>query len=111
METTFVPIDGPESWDVRIEWSRREPVRVFKHDPPCSISRVASRRLARLGREFPTIDVARTSACSRAGVADESGVWHESPRVLVPRDGEVARSALHVAITADAVAAALARSA
>ena len=107
METTFVPVSGPEEWERLRERSRTEAVLVFKHDPPCSISVVAYRQLARLGREIPTIDVARAKKLSRT-VAEETGVRHESPQVIVLRNGEAAWSASHFAISADAVAEVLA---
>ena len=106
-DTRFVPVADPGDWERLRERSAREPVVLFKHDPPCSISVVAYRQLARLGREIPTIDVARAKTLSRA-VAEETGVRHESPQVIVLRDGEATWSASHYAITADAVAEALA---
>ncbi len=107
METTFVPVSAPDEWESLRERSKREPVLVFKHDPPCSISRVVYRELKRLGREIPTIDVARAKKLSLA-VAEETGVRHESPQVMVLRNGEAIWTASHFAITGDAVAEALA---
>ena len=109
MATTarFVPISTEtelESWRAR---SAEEPVLLFKHDPGCSISEAAYRELARLDGEFPLIDVARARSLSLA-VAAETGVRHESPQVIVLRDGAVAWSASHSRITADAVRDALA---
>lgn len=107
MKTTFVDVGGPSEWQELRERSRRLPVLLFKHDPPCSISRMAHRQLSTLGGEIPTLDVARAHALSLA-VAEETGIVHESPQVLVLRNGEVAWSASHFAITADAVEKAIA---
>jgi len=108
MATTarFVPISGEEelaTWRAR---SAEGPVLLFKHDPGCSISEVAYRELARLDGEFPLIDVARAKPLSLA-VAAETGVRHESPQVILFRDGAVAWSASHFKITAAAVRDAL----
>lgn len=107
METRFVPVSDVDDWERLRERSKREAVLVFKHDPPCSISVVAYRQLSRLGWEIPTIDVKRAKMLSLA-VAEETGVRHESPQVIVLRDGEASWSASHFAITADAVAEAMA---
>ncbi len=106
MAAEFVPVsdeDELEQWRAR---SAEGPVLLFKHDPYCSISFVAYRELDRLGGEIPTIDVAKSKALSMA-IARQTGVRHESPQVIVLRDGEAAWSASHFAITADAVADAL----
>ena len=107
VDTRFVPVAATDDWERLRERSTREPVVLFKHDPPCSISLIALRELSRLGGEIPTIDVARSHGLSMA-VARQTEVRHESPQVIVLRDSRAVWSASHFAITADAVAEALA---
>ena len=109
MATTarFVPIATEEELDGWRARSAEAPVLLFKHDPGCSISEVAYRELARLDGEFPMIDVARAKPLSMA-IAAETGVRHESPQVILLRDGAVAWTASHFRITAAAVRSALA---
>lgn len=52
------------------------------------------------------VDVARQRDLARR-IAEQTGIRHESPQVLVLRDGVAVWSASHRAITAAAVAAAL----
>jgi len=104
--TAFVPVAEAAAMDALFSRSVHEPVLVFKHDPWCIISVVAHRELSQLGGEIPTVDVAGARELS-LGLAERTGVRHESPQVLILRDGEAVWSASHGAITAAAVARAL----
>jgi thioredoxin 1 len=106
METTFVDVEDEAGIERLFDRSREAPIVVFKHDPWCSISLVAQRKLRALGREVPTIDVADSRSLS-LGLADRVGVKHESPQVLILRHGRAVWSASHGAITAAAVDQAL----
>lgn len=105
-DTDFLSVTDQAAVDALFARSRDEPVLVFKHDPWCIVSIVAQRELSRLGGAIPTIDVAGSKPLS-LGLADRTGVRHQSPQVLILRDGRVAWSASHSAVTADAVARAL----
>lgn len=107
MAATFLEITEPDEWERLRARSADGPIPVFKHDPYCSISLVARRELSRVEGEIPVIDVAGSKALSLE-VARQTGVRHESPQVIVLRDGEAAWSASHFAISAAAVEAALA---
>ena len=106
-ESQFVDVAEPEEVDTLFNRSRDEPVLLFKHDPWCIVSAMAHRELKRLGGDIPTINVADSQALS-LGLADRTGIKHESPQVMVLSGGEVAWSASHGAITRDAVQEALA---
>lgn len=84
--------------------SREKPVLIFKHSTRCSISRAA---LGRLEREWQAgdgggaiyyLDLLAHRAVSDA-VAERYGVEHESPQVLVIRDGKCVHNASHMGIT------------
>jgi len=104
--TQFVPITDAEAVDALFDRSRREPVLIFKHDPWCGISRRVEKELRRLGGTLPTIDVARDRSIS-LGLAERTGVQHESPQVLLLRNGEAIWSASHRDVTSDKVTQAL----
>ena len=92
--------------------SHTRPVLIFKHSTRCSISSAA---LNRLEKAWSTeddarhtvyyLDLIRHRALSNA-IADRYGVEHESPQVLVIRDGRCVHATAHFGITyADTVSA------
>lgn len=106
MAATFVPISTPDEWTQLRERSSSGPILLFKHDPYCIVSVVAHRQVAALDHEIPLLDVAADADLSLA-VAAETGVQHESPQVILLRDGAAVWSASHGRITTDALTRAL----
>jgi bacillithiol system protein YtxJ len=102
----FIPVANVAALDPLLARSHGGPVARFLHDTGCPISRAAYRRMARLGGEIPLVDVSRAHALSHA-VEQRIGVRHESPQVIVSRQGQAVWSASHYAITTRAVADAL----
>lgn len=102
MSEQFTPLTDEAALDQLVERSQAEPVLLFKHDPVCSISVVAYYELKRLDGEIPMIDVKRGGYISRL-VAAQTGVKHESPQVILLRNGAAVWSASHFAITAESV--------
>jgi len=105
--STFTPVADAAALDALWERSGAGPVVLFKHDPFCSISLVAYREVANVDRDVAVVDVARAKALAK-DVATRTGVRHESPQVIVLRDGAAAWEASHWEITAGAIADALA---
>lgn len=74
-----------------IEHSKQEPVVIFKHSTRCSISSMAKSRLERETMPdnvvFYYLDLVRYRAISNK-IADDFKVHHESPQVLIIKDGE-----------------------
>lgn len=104
----FAPVASVPELEPLFARSRDAPVILFKHDPVCPISAAAHRQMSRLADGVPLIDVARAKDVARE-VAERTGVRHESPQVLVLRDGRAVWSASHYDITADAVQDAVAK--
>jgi bacillithiol system protein YtxJ len=102
MEKPFTPVTDPQELDALWEASHDAPVILFKHDPYCGISARAHAELSELGGEIPTIDVAHDTEIAQA-VTKRTGIRHESPQVIVLRDGHPVWSASHFDITAAAV--------
>jgi bacillithiol system protein YtxJ len=102
MEEQFTPITDTDALDALFASSASEPVILFKHDPYCPISAAAYRQMTKLPEQVAVIDVAHDSELSHEAAA-RTGVRHESPQVIVLKDGEVVWSASHSRIKADAV--------
>lgn len=92
-----------ESW---IERSRREPVWIFKHSLTCPISAAAlDEFLAFAADGGPTAGCALIEVQTARPLSDElsrrTGVRHESPQVLLLRDGKAVWHASHWRVTAE----------
>lgn len=94
--------------------SKQEPVLLFKHSTRCAISKAA---LNRLEREWSAADDAAHTLYFldllahrdiSDAVAARYGIRHESPQVLVIRNGACTFSTSHTAITCKGVLQALA---
>jgi bacillithiol system protein YtxJ len=74
-----------------IKQSQKEPVVIFKHSTRCSISAMAKNRLERVETPenvvFYYLDLIRYRSVSNK-IAEMFQVWHESPQVLLIRNGE-----------------------
>jgi bacillithiol system protein YtxJ len=104
----FVPVSTQEDLDQLLAASNEQPVVLFKHDYACSISVRAYFDLAKVPGEVSLIDVDRDHALSQA-VASRLSIRHESPQVIVIRDGEPVYAASHWDISPDAVTRAAGR--
>ena len=99
-----------------LERSRRRPVWLFKHSVTCGISAGARRRFEEFvasraagEADYVLLEVQHARPLSNA-VAEATGVRHQSPQVLLLRSGEAVWTTSHGAITAPALARALAES-
>ncbi len=102
METKFTPVTDAGALEELFARSNEAPVVLFKHSNSCPISAAAHRALKQLGSEVAIVVVQESRDLSRE-VETRTGVRHESPQAFVLRQGEVAWSASHFDITADAV--------
>lgn len=105
MASNFSVVTTPEAVDELFERSKQTPVLVFKHDPYCPISRAAYQAMTQVEGEIALVDVANDRDAASA-VTKRTGIRHESPQVIVLKDGRATWSASHWDITPDAVAAA-----
>lgn len=104
----FVPVSTQEDLDQILAASSEQPVVLFKHDFACSTSVRAYYDLARAPGEIALIDVEQDHALSQA-LAARLGVRHESPQVMVVRDGKPIYAASHSNISPEAVTRAAGR--
>ncbi len=85
MPKQFTPINDPQAFTDLLTQSEQEPVILFKHDFSCPISAAAHRQLERLPDPVYLIDVSDQPLS--LGIADQIGVEHQSPQVIVLRHG------------------------
>ena len=102
MENHFSRITETTSLDEMAERSKERPVVLFKHSLSCPISARAYEQMAEFPGEVSLVEVQRAPELSRE-IERRLGIAHESPQVIVMRNGQVVWSASHFDITADAV--------
>lgn len=88
--------------DIKQE-SLKQPVLIFKHSTTCSISHMALSRMERnwseqLGVKPYYLDLLANRPIS-VKIEDEFGVEHESPQILLIKNGECIYDASHMSIS------------
>ncbi|HEY8223758.1 MAG TPA: bacillithiol system redox-active protein YtxJ [Pyrinomonadaceae bacterium] len=83
--------------------SNQRAIVVFKHSNSCPISAIAYREMEQLDSEVVLVDVQSAREVSRQ-LADITGIRHESPQVIVLRNGKAVWSASHFDVKAREVA-------
>ena len=106
MENRFVKVTDTKSLDELADRSKERPVVIFKHSLTCPISAAAYDQMAEFDGEVALVEVQRARDLS-GEIENRLGVTHESPQVIILRNGQVAWNASHFKITAGAVAEAV----
>src|SRR6266446_2388895 len=106
MTNGFTEITDIEALTQFLALSNGDPAIIFKHSNSCGISSRAHTQLSRLGRPLGIVIVQRARAVSDE-IVKRTGVAHETPQLLIFRNGEVVWTASHGQINAETVAAAL----
>lgn len=89
-----------------VEASHQKPQVIFKHSTRCSISVMAKSRLER--SEFPEqiqfhyLDLLQYREISNK-IAEQFGVYHQSPQILLIKNGECIFEETHSAISMDEI--------
>jgi len=104
----WIPLTSPEQLEeIRIK-SKEKPQVIFKHSTSCSISSMALSRLERsesvAGIDFYYLDLIAYRNIS-AKIAEIFEVEHESPQILLVRNGECIYDESHYGITMEDVIA------
>lgn len=106
MDNHFVRIADIEAFEALAKVSTEQPVVIFKHSLTCPISAAAYDQMERLEERVALIEIQRSRDLSNE-IEQRLGVRHESPQVIVLRNGQVVWNASHFKITKDAVAKAV----
>jgi len=105
MANKFLTLTDKEELNQLMIDSSNHPVVVFKHSNSCGISSAAYREMEKLDN-VNLLDVHQSRELSRE-VATITGVEHESPQVIVLKNGKAVWNASHYGVKAGAVAEAL----
>jgi bacillithiol system protein YtxJ len=105
MTNKFLRVQDKQSWERLIAESRKHPVLLFKHSNSCGISSRAYREMEQLDR-VNLLEVQSARELSRE-VAAITGVRHETPQVIVLKDGKAVWNASHYDVKASSVTEAL----
>ncbi len=106
VENHFINLNDAKSFEELLRRSQERPVVVFKHSMTCPISAAAYEQMTHLDGEVALVDVQSAREVSRE-IENKTGVPHESPQVLVLRNGKVIWNASHWRVKVDAVAEAI----
>src|SRR5215207_165884 len=106
MGNKFFRIDDKAALDHLLTDSRQKPVIVFKHSNTCSISARAYREMEKYEGQVNILEVQSARDVSRE-LANLTGVRHETPQVIILRDGKAVWNASHFDVQAGAVAEAV----
>jgi bacillithiol system protein YtxJ len=103
----WILLDQPEQVEaIRLQSAHKTQV-LFKHSTRCSLSSTIKARLERAAAppnaDFYLLDLIANRQLSNQ-VADAFDIWHESPQVLVIRNGECIFDESHMAIQMDEIA-------
>jgi len=98
-------LDSKETLDKIIEESNEKPVVIFKHSTSCSISAMALNRLERSWNDSEMsevkayyLDLISYRDISNA-VAEKFGVMHQSPQILLIKNGACVYDDSHMGIS------------
>src|SRR5262245_45898709 len=105
MTHKFIRISDRATWDQLLTASNERPILIFKHSNSCGISSAAYREMEKLDNvNFLEVQTARD--LSRE-IAAMTGVTHETPQVIVLRDGRAVWNASHFEVKAKVVSEAM----
>ena len=114
MATPWQPLTEANQLASLVQESHEHPVLIFKHSTTCSISAAAK---AKIERQWPEASLPADSALYyldllrfrpiSAQLAQEFGVQHESPQLLLIQDGKCTYHASHMGIRLSEVGASI----
>ncbi len=102
----WIPLTNLEQIDAIKEASKNKPQLIFKHSTTCSISKMALSRFERVEApdhiDFYYLDLLNHRNIS-AAIAEAFQVHHESPQILLIKQGECIYDESHYGIMMDDV--------
>jgi bacillithiol system protein YtxJ len=102
MNNHFSQITDEQALNQLLARSHEAPVILFKHSSTCPVSSRAYQQMSEVKEDVSLIVVQRARHLSKE-IESSTGIRHESPQVIVLRNGEAVWSASHFDITSDAV--------
>ena len=105
MANKFLKVADKETLDKLFAISKERPVLVFKHSNACPISSRAYREMEQM-EDVNLLEVQTARELSR-DLESLTGIQHETPQVIVLRDGKAVWNASHFDVNVAAVTEAL----
>ena len=99
MGNSFFRIDDQNTLESLLTDSTKKPVIVFKHSNACSISSRAYREMEKLEGQVNILEVQSAREVS-SELANRTGIQHETPQVIILRDGKAVWNASHFDVKA-----------
>lgn len=102
---SWTSLQDEQEWKTVLDSSHHNPKIIFKHSTRCSISSLAKSRLEKYfkkGDQFYFLDLLKYRSVSNM-IAADLGVTHESPQILIIKDGICIYHASHSGIEYDEV--------
>ena len=102
----WIPLESVDQVNQIVERSKEKPCVIFKHSTRCSISSMAKFRLegdwdiSENEIEAYYLDLIAHRDVSNY-ISEELSVYHESPQIILIKNGEVTYDASHLDITVD----------
>jgi len=100
----WIPLEKIENLTQIVEQSKKRPQAIFKHSTRCSISSMAKGRLERSGKsdnfDLYYLDLIKYRDISNA-IAERLDVSHESPQIILIKDGKCVYNESHNGIAMD----------
>ena len=81
-------------------------ILLFLHDPWCPISAMATKQVAQIDADIAKVDVSRQHDLSRE-IERRTGIRHESPQLILIRNGSAVWDASHSSIDRKSIERAL----
>src|SRR6478672_5401720 len=106
MSNRFLRVTATGAFDQMTEESRQRPVIIFKHSSTCPISAAAYEQMSAVDADVALVEVQRARELSRE-IESKTGVRHESPQVIILRNGQVVFNASHFQIKTASITQAL----
>ena len=100
----WIPLNNEAQLQEIIEQSKNTPQVIFKHSTRCSISSMALNRMEQADQpaniDFYYLDLIQYRPISQQ-IAEIFSVYHESPQVLLIKEGNCTYSETHMGISMD----------
>ena len=106
MNNHFQIVQDLQALQALLEQSREKPIVIFKHSTTCPISASAYQQMAALKFEVALVEVQNARDISRE-IAANTGVEHETPQVIILRNGKPVWHTSHWEVTKETVEKAL----
>lgn len=102
----WIPLSSSEEMEQLILLSQEKPQVIFKHSTRCSISSVAKSRLEKSKTKnevsFYYLDMLTYRSLSNT-IAERFSIEHESPQILVIKEGKCVYDESHMGISMDEI--------